>query len=577
VTSRRAFWIVGLLALAAGAGYLASEWSPGAGRRGQVLRPPLDLPSPSRAEKAAYFFRQMQGGQEIDLGGRRETAWRVVGRQALLDLGPDALDYLLAPGRYPRYVAAPNLLANVLELLPHFPEAGSNPLLFPFLVHWLDPANCPRTVHAPADASNWAEDLRLLVFQVYAHFPDVSALPACKEELERTRRIHDLRAAAIDLFLMLRRPEPVRNAYPNLPPNAAEPNPPTNLRLLVLRRLLAFSTQEDRKAEARTFAPLLHRVAREAPVDIERITAKATLLHLGEAKMEAALISEFERLRPENRNPWAAWEGALAMLAREKPLPYVKRVCLKRLKTPDNKIGFLTAPRLLCYWWLDDPAVRSKIWELIRKRQVFAPNLLQHLARVDRAGVVAYLRAEIASGESDRIQTATRFALRHPIPEVGPALFDLVLKIAPDRRPFLYKAMAKLHMRRAVPLLIAELEGAATPLLRDAAATELLNMHAGTEVLAKALRRGDRAVLGALARRAQGAGRRGVPEALVGPVLRCLRDLPGESDRLTALWVLRLRGSLQGVRGPLLEAYREEPSRRVAREIRETLVELAHR
>jgi hypothetical protein len=68
-----------------------------------------------------------------------------------------------------------------------------------------------------------------------------------------------------------------------------------------------------------------------------------------------------------------------------------------------------------------------------------------------------------------------------------------------------------------------------------------------------------------------------VPESLVGPLLTALRVLPDEDDRRTALFILRYRGTLSGAREGLLEAYRREPSRRVATEIRQVLVELAHR
>jgi len=63
-----------------------------------------------------------------------------------------------------------------------------------------------------------------------------------------------------------------------------------------------------------------------------------------------------------------------------------------------------------------------------------------------------------------------------------------------------------------------------------------------------------------------------VIQTLVSPV-----RVEGEEGRLTALYVLRCRGTLNGVRDSLIEAYRREPSRRVANELRAVLVELAHR
>jgi hypothetical protein len=53
--------------------------------------------------------------------------------------------------------------------------------------------------------------------------------------------------------------------------------------------------------------------------------------------------------------------------------------------------------------------------------------------------------------------------------------------------------------------------------------------------------------------------------------------MPGEDGRRAALLVLRLRGRLGAVRDGLLDAYRYEPSRRVAKEIAATIEELAHR
>ncbi|MDH3592969.1 MAG: hypothetical protein OER88_13875, partial [Planctomycetota bacterium] len=106
---------------------------------------------------------------------------------------------------------------------------------------------------------------------------------------------------------------------------------------------------------------------------------------------------------------------------------------------------------------------------------------------------------------------------------------------------------------------------------------ELLVLRARLDDVETRLRAGDVQVFDALVRAAVAGGADGVPEQLVPAVLSALRTLPGEVSRLRALFILRCRGTLSGVREGLIEAYRREPSRRVARAIESTLVELAHR
>lgn len=55
------------------------------------------------------------------------------------------------------------------------------------------------------------------------------------------------------------------------------------------------------------------------------------------------------------------------------------------------------------------------------------------------------------------------------------------------------------------------------------------------------------------------------------------RWMQSEEGRRVALLALRLRGRFDDVREGLIEAYRFEPSRRVAQEIGAAIVELAHR
>jgi hypothetical protein len=68
-----------------------------------------------------------------------------------------------------------------------------------------------------------------------------------------------------------------------------------------------------------------------------------------------------------------------------------------------------------------------------------------------------------------------------------------------------------------------------------------------------------------------------VPDRLVAPLLRAAQEAAGEGARSAAVVVLRCRGTLDGVREGLVDAYRREPSSRVAREIAEALEDLAHR
>ena len=76
--------------------------------------------------------------------------------------------------------------------------------------------------------------------------------------------------------------------------------------------------------------------------------------------------------------------------------------------------------------------------------------------------------------------------------------------------------------------------------------------------------------------RSSATGRDGVPSSLLPGLLRLLERTPNEQTRLRILLILRCRGTLDGVESGLMEAYRREPSSRVADAIRATIVELAH-
>ena len=140
--------------------------------------------------------------------------------------------------------------------------------------------------------------------------------------------------------------------------------------------------------------------------------------------------------------------------------------------------------------------------------------------------------------------------------------------------------LTRLRTPGTASMLLAELEGAADPGWRGVVASALLDTgsDAGLEELAERLSDGDEAVLDAVYRRALGRGAEGVPEVLVPAILGAVRRMPGEAGRVKAVLALRCRGRDDGpTREGLTEAYRREPSRRVATEIKTTLIELAHR
>jgi hypothetical protein len=143
----------------------------------------------------------------------------------------------------------------------------------------------------------------------------------------------------------------------------------------------------------------------------------------------------------------------------------------------------------------------------------------------------------------------------------------------------IYRPLVALRTPGTEALLLAEMANRKDAVLRGAAAQELLNLggRQGITHLAAELDRGDPVILRTLLANAKGSGRAGVPESLVGPTLKALRGFPDEDDRRTALFIFRYRGTLDGAREGLVEAYRREPSRRLATEIRKVLEELAHR
>jgi hypothetical protein len=572
--SRRTLWTAVVLVVAgAGIAYLGAR--PDGGRTDVILRPaPPALPNPSPREKAAYLYANFKRGARTVLRGQQILLWRDFGEYPLIRMGRPALDVLLAEERYRDYGASPNILAGVLRILPGIPGARDHERLYPFLSHWLDPTHLP----SPADRDDWAEDIRLLVFNVLGAFPRPAAVPFCVEELERKERGRDLRRTALAVLLATGHGRLLADYFDRLPPNADEDAPDLRIELILgLYRTLAPGRGAGGHAVVQAMEPVLRRVI-DSGRDIERFNAMGVLLRLGHAEMEGRLIEFFETALAEDRK-LAAW-SALLLLNQDRAHPYVRARCLEQMDQPAPNVGFETAAKLICKWWPDEKEAIETIWASIDGRENISPMLvLPSLLRLDRKRVVAYLEGELRSGETERLAAALPFVVGERLTELGPVLMDLVREVPRARRPLLYHALVALQTPGTEALLLAEMANPSDEVLRGAAATEILNLgsRAGLAHLAEELERGDPQILHSLLMQAKTLGRRGVPEALVGPALSALRKMPDEDDRRTALFIFRYRGTLDAAREGLVEAYRREPSRRLATEIRQVLGELAHR
>jgi hypothetical protein len=539
-----------------------------------ILRPAPTLPDPTPAEKAAFLYDAFKGGARTVLKGEQILLWRDFGERPLARMGEPALDLLLAEERLREYGTSPNILAGVLRILPGIPGARAHPRLYPFLSYWLDPAHLP----SPSTRANWAEDIRLLVFNAFGAFPDPAAVPYCLEEMKRKERVHDLRRTAVAVLLATGRTAPLIELYDRLPPNADEEAPDLRTELILgLYRTAAPGRAASVHAIVAELEPVL-RKALESDRPAEQVNAMGVLLRLGHKEMEGRLIEFYETMLRRG-DPRAAW-SALLLLNKDARHPYVRERCLEELEHPTPTLGFEWSARLICKWWPEEQAARETVWAEVERGENLNPMfVLPTLARVDRKRVVAHLKAELSSGDTRRVGDALRLVVGERLTELGPVLLDLVREIPRLRRPVVYRPLVILRTPGTEALLLAEMANRKDEMLRGAAATELINLggRRGLAYLAEELRAGDRVVLRSLFVSAKGFGRGGVPESLVGPTLRALRRLPDEDDRRTALFILRYRGTLDGAREGLIEAYRREPSRRVATEIRQVLLELAHR
>jgi hypothetical protein len=481
-------------------------------------------------------------------------------------MGAPAFAYLCAPERRAEYVASPNLLITVLDLLAGAPKAGDFPGLYPFLLSWLDPLACPPAV----PGSDWPAEVRLRVFRAMLAHPQPPAAPLCEAELDREQGAHDLRALAVELLLRLDRVAALNRFWRTLP-LAPEPQQP-DLRIAILQWLNHLATG-DKRAVVEELEPLLEEALR-SPRLVDRFNAMGVLLRLGRPDMREALRRFFEEHREDEPVAWSA----LMHLASLSPDEYVHEACRERVGNPDGEVGFFTAVRLLVKWWPEEIQERLLAW--MRDGTVDPYLALPALLRHDRAAVVDWLREEVRTDDLQRLTRALQFVAGERVTELGPALLDRVRQLPPAARPQLYGALVALRTSGVEALLLAELASPLPPELRAAAAVELLNLGdaEGVGRVADLVAAADPAAIAAVLGRARQGGPRGVPDRLVPALLDGLVRIPGEDGKRAVLFVLRFRGRFDDrTRGALLEAYRREPSRRLAQEIAKVIEELAHR
>lgn len=559
----------GAVLLAGGATYLLVPKDP---PPSTPLRPARAVPAPTPDEKLRWFYRLLGSGRTIAIAAPVPTespleisVWREIGASALLRLGDAGLAFLTSPDRYPEYLAAPNVLATVLQLVadtPAFPQR------FAFLTHWLDERNCPQA----APGSDWPEEIRNMVFIALKNHPPPEAAPYCLAEFERPRRARDLRPAAADILLRLGKADALNDFWPSLPPTPETPEP--DLRSAILKRLfeMAAPTAGERNREqVARLVPLVEQ-ALESPRAAERLTATGVLFRLGRPGMREAL----ERFFLEHRQG-AEIEAfsALLLLVADGPDPFVREKCRERVARPDRGAGFGVAVQILAGVWPEDIAPRVFDW--MRTRQHVDPYMvLRQMLRHDRAAVVEWLRGEVRGGDLSR---ALPFIAQEGVTELAPDVLAKAREEEPAKRTPVYDTLVRMRAPGTEALLLAELKASVPDQLRSAAAAEILNLggDAGIAELGDLLAEGDAAVLDALLGRARKSVGARVPDALVPGVLAALRAMPGEDGRRAALMILRFRGRLDDVRQGLMEAYQHEPSRRVAGEIGEVIDELAHR
>jgi len=577
--TRTAQTILGL-AVAAAAGWAAwSALRDSPEPREEIRRDAFAIPAPTPDEKNTFLFDLFASGDSISVEGQTYPIWRLVGENGLLRAGDSALDYLMDPARFATYRASPNILINVFRVLLAAPEAMRRPGYENFLKHWLDPANAPRAL----PGSNPAEQFRQRVFALFTRGVQPWVVPYCVEELDVTEaREPDLRKIAVAALLHLGRTEAIVDRFDSLPPNDDEPE--VQLRpfaLYELRKLAMPGVPEARREGVRKFEALLRRALKSESA-YSRMNAASTLLKLGDPSMVDYLLALADETEAAGDGE-ACWSALIQLSEDSKDLRLRARAEKRIADDPDNlDYSYAAALQILAFRWIDDAQVRETIWAYVHARHFDDLRAIRWLSLYpdERTRIVETLRRELRGDDPTVQQAALRFATTpsYPLPELMPDVLELARERSRgEGRSRLLSALVSMDFRPVIPLLMADLEEE-DPQLRATAAADLLEFGIAEEVAAvkRRMDQADMAMLGPLLHRARAKGADGIPDSLLPPLLRMLEQAPGEPTRLRILLILRCRGTLDGVADGLMEAYRREPSERVATAIREAITELAH-
>ncbi|MHC4409354.1 MAG: hypothetical protein ACYS0F_10150 [Planctomycetota bacterium] len=542
-------------------------------------RAAFTLPTPTPEEKARYFFELLGSGKTWRIGDVSAPLWRVIGKSGLLEGGNDSLDFLLSNDRTEQYYRSGNRLLMILKYLQEFEAAQDHPRYEPFLKYWLAPENSPPNT----PGSHPAEEYRKRIFHIFRRNPPAWAVPYCVAEITRADRYHDLRVEAIGVLLYLGDTEPIEARWDLIPPTEKEAQPLLKEFALGQMRTYAGDDQPRKRREgARRLLPLAHRTLEEGDL-YAKVSAASILLRLGDESMVEHMLEFFAQASRDGDRD-VAW-STLLLLAEDSDDARIREICEKRVAGEIDTTDFTyrTALKLLAYNWIDDPAVRKRLWDYVDATQMSDLAPLQWLIREpsERDAIIALLRRKIRGEDFAQCMQAIRFATHpaNPVPEVMADLYDVAKTTPSDRGRTRYlNALVNARFAPVVPLLLADLADD-LDVLRRAAAANLLEYddQRGVTAVAERLESGDLTLLAPIVARAQARGKAGIRPRLLPALLQMLTTASGEENRLQVLFALRCRGSLEGVEQGLMDAYRREPSRRIATAIRETLVERAHR
>lgn len=532
-----------------------------------TLRSAPAVPKPTEDQKVEYLYRLFTSGEEVDLAGKRIRVWRKVGEPGLQQLGAPALRYLLSKDRYPEYHRSTNILANVLRLLPTQPNVAAQPEFYPFLLHFLDPANYAPQSEGGVDADTF----RKTIFAIFTRFPDPRAAPACIEELDKEKRTVDLRNEAIVVLLRTGHAEEVRKRYKDFGPEQ---------RLFTLVRLYEAADpkmKEDLRQVAAAFRPQLEE-ALDSDNAFHRLYAAGTLLRLGDKAMADRLLSEHARaLKEKQLDP--AW-FAVRILAQDRADERAYELARQQAGKKVMSLAGQVAIELLFRYWIDKPEAQALLWKVLentKSRLQLDLRIVNALLKVDRPKTVAYLKRLVFGKNHIWRDNALRFIqTNRTVTEAGAWIIELLRKESDaHRRSYYYGILTVLRTNAVVPLARAELKDNADVVA--AGVVIAFDDKKGLDQVGALVRRGNRPILDYLLQQALLLGKAGVPEALLDDLLYALQNLPGDQARMKVLQVLRLRGTAEGVLEGLIDAYQREKSRRVAAQIETVIEELVHR